>query len=116
MNMIHHPEARGSQPLECADSGQDYMFTIRVSVDDKDLLWRTAAAHLLSAGIEGEEELIELIGPCEDPEIAECLSLLLGPRQLPGVRYNAALASAIKGKNFVPFALSGREISYPPSR
>lgn len=93
MNMILHPEARGSRPLECPELAQDYIFTIRVSVDDTGLLWRTAAAHLLSTGIRGEEELIELIGPREDPEIAECLSLLLGPQQLPGVRYSVALAS-----------------------
>ncbi len=109
MNMIYHPKARGSQPLEHPASGQDYVFTIHVSVDDAGLLWRAAAAHLLSSGIRGEEEVIELIGPREDPEIAECLGLLLGPRQLPGVRYRAILASPIKRENVAPFALSGRE-------
>jgi hypothetical protein len=109
MNMIHHPEAQYSQPLECPESGQDYIFTIRISVEDAGLLWRTAAAHLLSAGVEGEEELTELIGPYEDPEIADCISLLLGPQQLPGVHYKTTLKSPNARKNFVPCRLSGHE-------
>lgn len=89
MNMIHNYDMHHAWPSEYHYSGREYVFTIHVELDDATLLWRTAAAHLLSCGTQSEEEVEELIGPRADPSIADCLCLLLGPQDLPGVRYKA---------------------------
>ena len=60
---------------------------IRVRVKDVALLWRMAAAHALSMpGLE-PEDVEEIIGPMEDPSLADCLGLLLTPKAIAGCSF-----------------------------
>lgn len=89
MNMMHHPGARDAMPVQCLTHSGDYELTLRITVEDAGLLWRRAAAHLLTYYAASESLIEETIGPREDPDIADCLALLLGPRPLDGAHVEA---------------------------
>lgn len=89
MSMMHHPGAHNAMPVQCLTHTADYELTIRITVDDAGLLWRMAAAHLLTYYAASEESIEETIGPREDPGITDCLTLLLGPRPLDGAHIEA---------------------------
>lgn len=87
MNMANHPVPRAAWTLGEETQCARYDLTIRVAVDDAAQLWRSAAAHLLTfSGVE-EDALEELIGLREDPCVADCLTVLLGPMRIEGLRH-----------------------------
>lgn len=87
MNMLNHPDPRGAWPLDQETQFSHYDLTIRVTVNDPAMLWRRAAAHLLTFGGVDEAVLEETIGSAEDPSVADCLAAILGPMQIEGLRY-----------------------------
>lgn len=63
---------------------REFHVKIALSVRDIGLLWRMAAAHALTiSGLE-QEDIEEVIGPLDDPSIAECLAMLLVPQPTAG--------------------------------
>jgi hypothetical protein len=78
VNMAHHPGAWQARPLDPAP-GDDPALCLQLVVTHPGLLWRRAAAQLLASGCRDEEDLVELIGPRDDPQIDECIALLLAP-------------------------------------
>ncbi len=107
MNMEYRPDPRAAWPLHPETEQWQYDVVIRVAVDDVALLWRRAAAHLLSVGGLDEAGLDETIGPREDPAIADCLSVLLGPMPGLGIRYELFAVRSVQGRRNLPYALCG---------
>lgn len=107
MNMAYHPDRRAARPLEHETETPHFDIVIRVAVDDPALLWRTAAAHLLTFGGLDAESLEETIGSCEDPELAECLAALLAPAQNGSLRYEMFTIRHVANEWNVPHALCG---------
>ena len=54
------------------------------SVSDSQKLWDAAAERGLASPGMALEDLIDVLGPREDPSIAECLALLVQPAPTPG--------------------------------
>ena len=75
---------------------------MRISVTDATDLWRAAAAHALSyESDQGDVE--DVLGPMEDPSIADCLAMLIGPRNVPGCRFDSfVLIPEVNGQSRKP--------------
>ncbi|MBO9713502.1 hypothetical protein [Sphingomonas sp.] len=58
--------------------------TFTLTVHDARLLWAAAADRLRRTPGLTEEDVEETIGTVEDPAIAECISVLAAPAQIPG--------------------------------
>lgn len=72
---------------------QEYWFSLRLRVDAPAQLWQAAALRCLSQTDLSREEVEDLIGPIEDPSIADCLMMLALPERLPGcTRLDTALS------------------------
>jgi len=60
-----------------------FRITIDVDVDDPGSLWALASSRLIAhPGMTGDD-LLETLGPREDPDLASCLTLLIEPGHLP---------------------------------
>ena len=55
-------------------------FTVR----DREALWDAAAARGLTAPGMDIDDVIDVIGPREDPSIPDCLAMLVQPMSAPG--------------------------------
>lgn len=94
MNMLHVSERRRFAASSTEPSGR-YDVTLRLSVEDIGRLWRAAVAHALTMGDYSDEDMEDMLGPIEAPNVADCLAMLVGPRALAGCRFEAfAIASA----------------------
>lgn len=72
---------------------QEYWFSLRLRVDSPAQLWQAAALRCLSQSDLGREEVEDMLGPIEDPSIADCLMMLALPERLPGcTRLDTALS------------------------
>lgn len=77
------------------ETQREYWFSLRLRVDSPTQLWQAAALRCLSQADLSQEEVEDLIGPIEDPSIADCLMLLALPERLPGcTRLDTALLPA----------------------
>lgn len=56
-----------------------YELRCQLNIDDASALWDSAATKAMTYPDTTHETVVEMIGPREDPEIAECLLLLLQP-------------------------------------
>lgn len=61
-----------------------YRVSVTLTVEDVGALWAAAASRLLSAPGITHEDVIDTIGPRQDPLIAECLATLTAPAAIPG--------------------------------
>ncbi len=93
MNMIWQRgefPALEATPFEVADHAPQecgalpYDVTMRLAVRDVGLLWRMAAARALTFGTLSDIEIEEMLGPLEDPSITDCITMLVGPREMTG--------------------------------
>lgn len=84
MGMELHPAAdkRGA-----AFWPERYEVSMRLAVRDPARLWRTAAARALRLGNCTQEDVEDMFGPMEDPSIADCIAMLIGPGDLAGCRF-----------------------------
>ena len=62
-----------------------FRVSLTLSIADADALWVAAAAKGVAAGLV-HEDVEELIGPREDPGLADCIALLTAPVPLAGCR------------------------------
>lgn len=66
------------------DNGAAFDVCLKVDITDAALLWRMAAAHALAVSALEMEDIEEVIGPMEDPSLADCLAMLLVPQSVAG--------------------------------
>lgn len=62
----------------------EFRVSLTLAITDTRALWTAAAARLLSVPGMTLEEVIEVIGPSEDPSPRDCLAALTKPDVLPG--------------------------------
>lgn len=58
--------------------------TLSLSITDAQALWAAAAERALAAPGTTLGDVLDTIGPREDPSIADCLAMLLVPSRLAG--------------------------------
>jgi len=64
--------------------GTEFEFRLKLRVECPTALWH-AAARRCGSGIDPSiDDIVELIGPPEDPSIADCLMALALPDRIPG--------------------------------
>lgn len=97
MNMLSRCEGHKDAASPMDGDRARFELSIRVTIDDPGLLWRAAAAAALSRSGCDDSDLEELLGPIEDPDIADCLTMLLGPRALSGCMYEAFAVAPLGG-------------------
>lgn len=56
---------------------------VRVAVAEPQLLWDVAAKHLGVAGLD-DDAIVETIGSRYDPQIEDCLAIVLMPKRIDG--------------------------------
>lgn len=66
--------------------GDEYTIVLRLGVGDHAQLWNAAVARATISTRMTFDEVVETIGPCEDPNIGDCLAMLFDPSNLPGCR------------------------------
>jgi len=64
-------------------SAGSYQLSVTLKVEDGRALWSAAVQHALAAGME-MADVVEVIGPAEDPSVSDCIALLLDPSALAG--------------------------------
>ena len=61
-----------------------YRIELSLNVTDAAALWRAAFDKGLSSLAASRDDLVEMIGPIEDPDLGACLTLLTLPSAIPG--------------------------------
>ena len=61
-----------------------YRIELSLNVTDAAALWRAAFDKGLSSLAASRDDLVEMIGPAEDPDLGACLTLLTLPSAIPG--------------------------------
>lgn len=61
-----------------------YTVSLTLTVEDARALWAAAADRALAAPGMTLADVLDTIGPREDPSIAECIAMLTAPAALPG--------------------------------
>lgn len=69
-------DSNGGQP--------GYQVTLTLTVSDIAALWAAAAQRGLAAPGSDPADVYEVIGPREDPSVADCIAMLAGPVSVPG--------------------------------
>jgi hypothetical protein len=61
-----------------------YRIELSLSVSDAAALWCAALARGMAAPGASRDDLVDVIGPAEDPDLAACLIMLAVPAEMPG--------------------------------
>lgn len=67
----------------------DYRVSLSLTVTDPRALWSTAAACALAAPGMTLDDVVETIGSEHDPDIADCIALLLLSPRITGARIDS---------------------------
>lgn len=84
-------EQSGEGPVEMVQ------VILGLTIRDREALWDAAAAKGLSVPDMRLTDVVDVIGPREDPAIAECVAMLTQPVAIPGCefdRFDIDLAAA----------------------
>lgn len=72
-----------------ANTDSTFMVTLTLTVEDARALWSAAADRALAAPGMTIADVLDTIGPREDPSILECISMLTAPAAIPGCALEA---------------------------
>lgn len=67
-----------------ANSADAFVVTLTLTVEDARALWSAAADRALAAPGMTITDVLDTIGPREDPSIADCISMLTAPSGIAG--------------------------------
>lgn len=67
-----------------AEPQPEYRVTLTLTVRHADALWDAAVSRAMNVPDTLLEDVVDVIGPREDPSISDCLTMLMLPRVLPG--------------------------------
>ncbi|MHA6721094.1 hypothetical protein ACX40Y_16805 [Sphingomonas sp. RS6] len=65
-------------------SGESYTVSLSLTVENASALWCAAAERALTAPGMTLADVLDTIGPREDPDIAECIAMLVVPTTVAG--------------------------------
>ena len=68
-------------------AGKAFTVTLTLNVEDAHALWSAAADKALQAGM-ALSDVLDTIGPREDPSIADCIAMLTAPGAIAGCALN----------------------------
>lgn len=80
------------------EAGQ-WSIALWLRVDDPTTLWRAAADSAMAAPDMTLDDVIDTIGPSDDPEIASCLAMLLDCGRFAGCEFEGLVCRAAPDKN-----------------
>ncbi|WP_025560614.1 hypothetical protein [Sphingomonas sp. UNC305MFCol5.2] len=69
---------------DAADTGQSFTVTLTLNVEDVRALWSAAAEKALQAPGMTLSDVLDTLGPREDPSIADCIAMLTAPAAIAG--------------------------------
>lgn len=95
----------------------EYRISLTLGVGNIDALWVAAAAKASTMPGMTLEDVVDVLGPREDPEVAECLSMLTAPGALPGCALSDHRIDLVTAPARLPSTarrLSGRRTFAPP--
>jgi hypothetical protein len=62
----------------------EFQFDLKLRVESSAALWGAAAERCMQKYALSADEVVDLIGPVEDPSIEDCLMMLTLPAEIPG--------------------------------
>lgn len=80
-------------------SAGSYELSVTLKVEDGRALWSAAVRRALAAGMD-MSDVVEVIGPAEEPSIGDCIALLLDPSALAGCDVEAFEVRSGTASNF----------------
>lgn len=82
---MKYQAVRANAGLEMWDGPQPtYRINLTLAVTDADALWLAAMAKGLQTPGMDVDAIMEVLGPREDPSIADCIAMLTAPGVMPG--------------------------------
>ncbi|MDT8758485.1 hypothetical protein MZO42_07230 [Sphingomonas psychrotolerans] len=84
-----------------------YTVTLTLNVEDSQALWTAAADKALQAGM-ALSDVLDTIGPREDPAIMDCIAMLTAPGAIAGCALDEFDVSIPASAELVP--LTGRPL------
>jgi hypothetical protein len=81
-----HAHARQACSHVEAEPQAEYRVTLTLAVHDAEALWAAAARKSMDAPGATMGDVLDVIGPREDPSISECIAMLVLPQSLPGCK------------------------------
>ncbi len=76
-------DLRDLRPVSTA-SAPAYTVTLTLTVEDVQALWSAAAERALAAPGMTLGDVLDTIGPREDPSVADCVAMLTAPARIAG--------------------------------
>lgn len=67
-----------------SDTAGSFTVTLTLKVDDAERLWIAAAERALASPGMTLADVLDTLGPREDPSIPDCVAMLTAPADLPG--------------------------------
>ena len=83
MDLSEH-QAMSAYTNPGVSQGDRYRISIAIDVVNTRALWNAALSRGLMAPGATFEDVVDTIGPCDDPAIADCLAMLALPADLKG--------------------------------
>jgi hypothetical protein len=99
----------------------EFRISLTLAVTDAQALWTAAAAKLLCSPGMSLDDVLDVIGPREDPSIIDCVALMAKPIALPGCMLDDFWIDCLQGcppRTDVPSAVQALRLASPeaPSR
>jgi hypothetical protein len=91
-------------------TGKAFTVTLTLQVEDACALWNAAADKALQAGL-ALSDVLDTIGPREDPSIADCIAMLTAPAAIAGCAledYGVAAAPLATSAELLRLPVAGR--------
>jgi hypothetical protein len=79
-------QAQGARSGSCDRQQPEYQINVTIAVADPQALWTAAAARLLDAPDMTLDDVLDMIGPREDPSIGDCIATLAQPVAVAGCK------------------------------
>ncbi|NYT42119.1 hypothetical protein HZY97_15215 [Sphingomonas sp. R-74633] len=79
----------GVSEMAFGTGASSYSVSLTLSVTDARALWSAAADRALAAPGMTLADVLDTIGPREDPSIADCIAMLTGPAAIAGCAIEA---------------------------
>lgn len=75
----------------------EYRISLTLSVSDANALWTAAATRLLAAPGMTRDDVVDVIGPRQDPSILDCLTAIVSPGAVAGCLLDDFWIDGLKG-------------------
>lgn len=95
LHELTYAERTAAASPASAEPRDRFQVVLSLAVSDGEALWDAAAAKALAAPGARLSDVIDVIGPREDPAIAECIAMLAQPAAMPGCDFDSFEVEAV---------------------